>query len=83
MTIHVGDFNLGKLKKDMSGTDYEIQQIFSHPKYDGKSAYFDVGIIKTKDVNFNSFVQPICLPTKSEQSPDVHKGKSTELIGEF
>ena len=69
-------------KEKLFGSDFEIQKIFSHPKYDGNAAYFDVGIIKTKTkILFNQLIRPICLPDHAEPSYDTYKEKSTLLVG--
>jgi hypothetical protein len=40
----------------------DILSISIHPDYNGVAAYFDVAVIKTKDVTFSEFIRPVCLP---------------------
>lgn len=49
---------------------YEIEERIKHPKFTSKSVDHDIALFKLeKDVEFNDFVQPACLPTKNEE-PD-------------
>ncbi|XP_047468318.1 transmembrane protease serine 9-like [Penaeus chinensis] len=47
--------------------DYPVQRVSIHPDYNFISNYFDIAVIELKDkVEFNSFVQPYCLPAARE-----------------
>jgi hypothetical protein len=48
-------------------TDYEISEIIPHPNYDptNPAKHHDLALLKLNaKVEYNDFVQPICLPTK-------------------
>jgi len=66
---------------DRNAKNLEILQMYVHPDYDGKSAYFDIAILETKPIEFSKAILPICLPETS--SEDIHKydDRSVELIG--
>jgi hypothetical protein len=40
----------------------DIQRAFLHPRYDGKTAYFDIAVVETGTVGFTKFISPVCLP---------------------
>ncbi|ROT80312.1 Proclotting enzyme [Penaeus vannamei] len=47
--------------------DYPVQRITLHPDYNFLSNYFDIAVIELRDkVEFNSAVQPYCLPASPE-----------------
>jgi hypothetical protein len=54
----------------------EIEQIITHPDYDQRFRYNDIGLIKLKEkVYFNAFIRPICI------SSDQNIPKSATIAG--
>ncbi len=51
--------------------------------YDGEKAYFDVGIIVTKTVEFTKNIVPICLPTNASTDLDKYDRDFVELVGKI
>jgi hypothetical protein len=41
------------------GADLDMKRIFIHPQYDGKSAYYDVAVVLTENINFSDSIRPI------------------------
>jgi hypothetical protein len=39
-----------------------IQAVSLHPKYDLKTAYFDIAVVETEAVTFTKYISPVCLP---------------------
>ena len=67
-----------------SGTLYEISnwQKMRHPKYVDGKAYYDVALVYVEDkLDYNDFVQPICLPESVETDQDSHKNAMVKLLG--
>uniref|UniRef100_A0A2I9LPS1 Serine proteinase n=1 Tax=Centruroides hentzi TaxID=88313 RepID=A0A2I9LPS1_9SCOR len=49
-----------------NGTAYTIQEIMKHPSYGDRKHYNDIALIKVNnEIQFNRWVQPICLPPTS------------------
>ncbi|XP_037772435.1 trypsin 3A1-like [Penaeus monodon] len=47
--------------------DYPVQRVSIHPEYNFLSNYFDIAVIELEDeVEFNSAVQPYCVPASPE-----------------
>ncbi|XP_063602538.1 transmembrane protease serine 9-like [Penaeus indicus] len=47
--------------------DYPVQRVIIHPEYSFISNYYDIAVIELRDkVEFNSAVQPYCLPAAPE-----------------
>ena len=65
------------------GVSLKIEKTFSHPNYDGTSAYFDVGVIKTKMLTFNADILPVCLPERAQPDFDFYKGRAAQLLGKL
>ena len=63
------------------GITVKMIKIIRHPKYTGRTSYFDVGIVETDHVTFTEGIRPICLPL--EPSSDVRKydRNSMDLLG--
>jgi hypothetical protein len=76
----VGDFNL-ETRNSTRGKALEIQNYVAHPMYDGKTAYFDVGIILTEKVEFTKTIRPICLPANASIELDKYANHYTQLVG--
>lgn len=55
---------------------FQIQEIHIHPDYDPGLFDADIALIQlTEPVNFNSRVQPICLPTEQTTRENLVEGK--------
>ncbi|XP_063791233.1 serine protease 33-like [Pseudophryne corroboree] len=52
-----------------------VKQYYVHPTFDPVEASGDIALIELKNpVTFNSYIQPICLPTPNQEFPDGMKG---------
>jgi hypothetical protein len=60
--VRIGDRNHTSDADDANLLILDIRSISKHPQYNGVAAYFDVAVIKTKDVTFSEFIRPVCLP---------------------
>ena len=59
----------------------DIEEIKIHDKYDGTSAYCDIGLIFLKnDINFSEGIAPICLPDQPFESKHLIS-KECGLVG--
>ena len=83
--MHIGDDIIGESQTERHGVDYDLQTAILHPKYNTSSvaAYYDVAIIITETVTFTDFIQPGCVPQNFENSIDIYKDRTAELIGEY
>ncbi|VVC45038.1 C-type lectin fold,Low-density lipoprotein (LDL) receptor class A, conserved site,Kringle-like fold,SRCR [Cinara cedri] len=64
--VRIGDFNMD-IKED-SEQDIDIDEIFNHEHFEGDvKLNNDISVIKLKTtgIEFNDYVQPICLPSKN------------------
>ncbi|KAF3423540.1 hypothetical protein E2986_00044 [Frieseomelitta varia] len=74
--VRLGDLNLKRTDDDARPQDLQIVQRIRHPKYSIRYSYHDIALFKLeKDVKFNAYIRPSCLPYSS---PDVDTdGKAT------
>ena len=67
------------------GVDYidrDIDDYFVHPQYFAHKAYFDVGIAYSKkNIHFNSYIRPVCLPMTPVDDDDYLEGDFVTLSG--
>ena len=70
MKIVAGEHYLGRTEG--SEQNIEVCKDFVHPQYNSKTMLNDVALLKlSKDIQFNSYTQPACLPKRGEWSrPD-------------
>lgn len=64
--VRLGSYDFSELA-DPYSSDYDVEEIIIHPKYDRLSHTNenDIGIVKLRTpVTFNDFVKPICLPQR-------------------
>lgn len=60
--VRLGELDLTTEAEGAVHVDYAIEQIHSHPLYDGKSRYHDIGLIRlNQTVPFTEFICPACL----------------------
>ena len=77
--LRVGEFSLSK---ELSrGFSVPIEKIVTHPNYDGKAAYYDVGVIQTEEIKLSPTVQPICLPDNFSVNKDKYENFFVDLVG--
>ena len=74
---------VGKYDLYDNSTKYEqllhINRTFFHPDFDNVTVYYDIAIIKTKEViEFTDAVQPVCLPSADE---NFRKNLAVDIIG--
>ena len=79
--LRVGEFSLSKGRS--RGYSVPIEKHLIHPRYDGTTAYFDVAVILTKEIELSDTVQPICLPASANYSANVdeNEGSLVQLAG--
>ena len=59
----------------------DIEKVEMHKKYDGTAAYFDIGIIFTKeDIEFTDEAKPICFSDKPFE-PEQLRSKECGMVG--
>jgi hypothetical protein len=58
--VRLGDQNLAS--KTEHTLILGIQAVSLHPKYDLKTAYFDIAVVETEAVTFTNYIRPVCLP---------------------
>jgi hypothetical protein len=64
------------------GTERTIKKILSHPKYNPKSVYYDVGIaVSAQPIIFTDFVRSVCLPYLPIDNDDHYRDKFMTLVG--
>ena len=82
--IHIGygenriDFD----ETDPLGTKLQPKEIHVHPKYAG-NPYFDIAIISTEPLKFNTTLLAVCLPEVPDPNPDSYLNNHMSLIGNF
>ncbi len=76
--IRHGVFNLNQTRN--KGQTFEIQETFTHPKYNG-SAYYDIAVLQIAPVTFNVHLRPICLPNSSNFNANAYDNDAADLIG--
>lgn len=78
--VVAGLLNLKQIKTK-NVQQLSIDRIFRHEYYSSTSLVNDIAVIKLRTpVQWNSFVQPICLP-KSDGSQDPKLGQSVQIAG--
>ncbi|KAK9298364.1 hypothetical protein QLX08_008273 [Tetragonisca angustula] len=72
----LGDLNLKRTDDEARPQDFQIVERIRHPKYSIRYSYHDIALFRLeKDVEFNAYIRPSCLPYSS---PDVGTdGKAT------
>ena len=66
-----------------SRVEKRAKAYFIHPKYKGKY-YYDIGLIELDSaILYNSEIQPVCLPTESNDNENSHKDDLATLVGEL
>jgi len=78
--VHLGDNNPERSFHDGQAEDFDIENIFKHPKYDG-TAYYDISVLQIAPVTFTAYLRPICLPDSSLFTLDQFNNKNTSLLG--
>ena len=80
--VRVGDHDLNVTGTDRLGMDLDIRGITVHPEYN-KTAYYDVAIIATDNIDFSNDIQPICLPSESSTDENKFNRNQMDLLGLF
>ena len=63
--VMLGQSDLNAQTWSTTRQEIDVKEVKTHQKYDGSSAYFDIGIIFTKQaIAFNDAIRPICLPSE-------------------
>ena len=62
--------------------ELNIDKVVLHPLYDNKTAYFDIGLIYTKEeIKFTEAVNPLCISDLTKQGSDFLESKAVQLAG--
>jgi len=78
--IVAGDHRLG-YTEGSEQTIY-VQQHFTHPRYGGRTQHNDITLLKlSKDLHFDSYVQPACLPKMANENADYAAGDNVIVSG--
>ncbi|CAD1469180.1 unnamed protein product, partial [Heterotrigona itama] len=74
----LGDLNLIKTDDDARPQDFHIVQRIRHPEYSIQHSYHDIALFKLeKNVEFNAYVRPSCLPYSSSDVGTENKATAT------
>lgn len=66
----LGDYNINSNADLARPKDYAIVERVMHPEYKSTSRYNDIALFRLEsDVEFSSFVRPICLNTVPSPDP--------------
>jgi len=62
--------------------DYRVVKIISHQRYNPTSKKHDIALLKLdRDVEYSTFIQPICLPFIKEKSfPDLENSENSGIV---
>ena len=66
---------------DRNAIEKEVQETFTHPKYEKGLAYYDAALLKIAYIEFTFFIRPICLPTTSSLDPYKYDDKLASVTG--
>lgn len=74
--MRLGDYDLVETNDYASPETFRVAEIISHPDFSGMGFYNDVALLKLeRDVEYNRFISPICLPTG--------RNKQNTFVGTF
>jgi hypothetical protein len=59
----------------------EIVNSHLHPKYDGKSSYFDIAVLETEEIEISRKISPVCLPENISYDENEYKNDQAQLLG--
>ncbi|XP_012215627.2 clotting factor G beta subunit-like [Linepithema humile] len=69
-------------KWDARSTIFSVEEIFPHPRYDRRTNFADIMLIKlVMRITFNKFVKPICLPKIGLDVFSKFRKKSVSALG--
>ena len=79
--MRLGDFNHSSKADDGYVQQFDIKEIFVHPKFINGIAYYDIAVLEIPTVEFTLHVRPICLPWSTVFNQDLYDGKTATLLG--
>ena len=80
LTVRLGDHHLYRSDDDAKPREFKVSTVIQHPQFKRHGFFNDIGIIKLKQkVDYDDYVQPICLPTVQERTKDLTGYMSTVL----
>ncbi len=59
----------------------EIVNSHVHPKYNGKSSYFDIAVLETEEIEISNKINPVCLPESISYDINEYKNDQAQLLG--
>ncbi|CAN7981505.1 unnamed protein product, partial [Ixodes pacificus] len=70
--VRLGDHDLSSADDNTLPIDVDVSAVHRHPSYDRRTFSNDVAVLElSKEVSFNQFVQPVCLPFGDISKKDV------------
>ncbi|XP_076342794.1 venom protease-like isoform X2 [Tachypleus tridentatus] len=82
MRVRLGDHHLYSDQDFGAPREYRVQSSVQHPQFVRNGFYNDIGLIKLEEqVQFNTFIDPICLPTPDEFRPIDLVGQIGTVLG--
>jgi len=80
VVIVAGEHNLGS--NQGSEQKIKVDRAFVHPNYNGRTQNNDIALIKLKkDLVFDDYTQPACIPTKANEGADYAPGDWLTISG--
>lgn len=71
-SVRLGDHDLSSADDNTLPIDVDVNAVHRHPSYDRRTYSNDVAVLElSKEVSFNQFVQPVCLPFGEISKKDV------------
>ncbi|XP_042147178.1 venom protease [Ixodes scapularis] len=71
-SVRLGDHDLSSADDNTLPIDVDVSAVHRHPSYDRRTYSNDVAVLElSKEVSFNQFVQPVCLPFGEISKKDV------------
>lgn len=71
-SVRLGDHDLSSADDNTLPIDVDVSAVYRHPSYDRRTYSNDVAVLElSKEVSFNQFVQPVCLPFGEISTKDV------------
>ena len=62
--MRLGDYDLVETSDISSPENYRVSRVLAHPEFNGVGFYNDLALLELdRDVEFNRFILPVCLPT--------------------
>ncbi|XP_022235488.1 proclotting enzyme-like [Limulus polyphemus] len=82
LTVRLGEHHLYSDQDFAAPRDYEVRSSVQHPQFLRNGFYNDIGLIKLEEqVQYDTFVDPVCLPDSEEFRPVALIGQIGTVLG--